>query len=396
MNSLLVAFFVIGNVVGSGFFYMPSILAPLGMGMLFSWLISGVIAIVFALIFGRLYVIFPQHNLLGDYFSHHTIRRGISLLYWLSCIIGNTGLVMVIASCFNLPHLYTELFIIVLLTEMNLRFRAKFIEKFGVILTISKFVILIGMPIIFLFMKPYVFKVPPFSGNLKTICLVGISSFWSFLGIESAGVFGSGESARKGLIYGVLACCVLYVVTSIIILGCVPKDTLINAGMPFGSFASVFLGDAVKPYINFVIALTAFGALHGWVAATSKIALLGAKTGNFGKLFEKSTKSDVSFWGLIISSIISALIVLGVSNFEAYKQFSIVADLCVFWTFLIYFACALHLFLNADRKNDKIVAFLGMFLVLISLLADIKLSLIALGCYALVFGYCFLFPRKTY
>ena len=97
-NSALVAFFVVGNIIGSGFFLMPSILAPVGLNLLGAWGVSFLIAFLFAFIFGGLYEKFPDKKALSEYFHKDHNRKTIAFLYWVSCIVGNAGLLIVISA----------------------------------------------------------------------------------------------------------------------------------------------------------------------------------------------------------------------------------------------------------------------------------------------------------
>ena len=101
-NSILwTAFFVIGNIIGSGFFMMPGILAPIGVNMLFSWMIASAVAIILGYIFGQLYLIFPKSNVISDYFDDPILKKTIASIYWVSCIIGNTGLIVIVIASLN-------------------------------------------------------------------------------------------------------------------------------------------------------------------------------------------------------------------------------------------------------------------------------------------------------
>lgn len=365
--SNLVMFFVIGNIIGSGFFSVPAILAPIGLNLFYSWTITCSMAIIFALIFGRLYLAFPSASALSDYFISVPVRKLVAVFYWISCLIGNAGLLVILVQSLALPVSFIVLGLVVMLilTIINDRLQAETIAKIEIFLTISKFSILIGLPLLTILLKPTLFTLPAPAGSISKITSIGITSFWAFIGIESAAMFGSGSDAKRGLMKGVIACAILYVVTSLIVVGVVGQEAV--GVQPFALLAEKFLGSQWKMVASIIVALTCLGALHGWVATTSKLTLVYAKSDLFPVTFLKKSPSGISFWGLWISSFATLLIFMLAGCMHVERQFSFIADLCVQLTLIIYAFCSYALF-KKGAFSDKIMASLGILCVVLSTL----------------------------
>ena len=223
------------------------------------------------------------------------------------------------------------------------------------------------MPLLFVFLKPSMFKIPEFLGTKQEVLSIGVSSFWAFLGLETAGVFGSGKSAKRGLIFGVVACAFLYIMTSLIIVGSVDKSILEKSSIPFGDFSRAFFSnDSWLPLVRLIISITGMGALHGWIATTAKFASECAQSGTFPSIFKAKLKSGVSKAGLYISSALTFLVFISVSHLQVQEQFNFIADLTIFSIFLIFTSCAYCLFRESDSLFNKVISVLGVLAILCS------------------------------
>lgn len=389
-SQFIVALFVIGNLVGSGFFMLPTLLAPIGGNLITSWAIAGTMAIMFAMMFGRLYMLFPNSSVMSDYFETPLVKRAIGIVYWISCIIGNAGVLIVIVGSLNVTNpLLVGSLLMLFLTLANGMLAYENVARIEVILTILKFTILLALPVSLVIFKPDLFAMPSASGSKLQIASTAISCFWAFLGIETAGVFGSGKSAKRGLLIGVLACICLYVLTSLLIVGSVSKSELMASSMPFALFMNKIFGSGFDRYISFIIAFTAFGALYGWVAATSKMSLLFAETKVFPEKFLKKARSKTSNLGLWISSIATFLIFLSVSDMDISSQFSFVIDITVYLTFVLFALCSSVLIKRAEVKSDYFIGAFCILAVLVTLAFDYVMTMIALAILATTSAYLF-------
>lgn len=396
MNSTLtVMFFVIGNLIGSGFFMMPALLAPIGSNLIYSWSFAFAIALVFSLIFGRLCVLYPKSSVLSDYFKNDIFQKTIAIVYWVACIIGNVGLLVVVISSLNLSIniVFLGFVIISILTIANHFFNYNTIARIEILLTVLKFSILLIFPLVFLFLKPDMFVIPEFKGDALQVSKLGISCFWAFLGIETAAIFGSGKSARNGLLLGIFVCSVLYIFSTLFVVGSVDAVELALSASPFSLVVNNFFQSNVyQSYIGFLIAFTSFGALYGWIAATGKMSLAYSKSNVFGKMFLKESTSKNSVVGLWMSSFITFILFALISNIDLKSQFLLIADLCVYITFLIYLFCSFALLKISKNFLDYVFSILGILSVFLIFFFDLKMTLISL--LIMVFVFVFLYATK--
>ncbi len=384
-SSFIVALFVIGNIVGSGFFMLPAKLAPLGINLVYSWAIAGGMATVFAIMFGSLCMLFPKSSVLSDYFNNPIFKKLVAIVYWISCIFGNTSLLVVIVASLNFSNpVLVGAIIMSLLTIANGAVRYSVVARIEVLLTVIKFFILAGLPISLFIINRDVFSLPVAQGTQSDVFTIGISCMWAFLGIETASIFGSGVAARRGLLIGVISCTLLYVISSLLVVGSAPADELANSSMPFALLIRQFFGVGAEKYLGFLIAFTSFGALYGWVAATSKMGLAYAETNIFPKAFLKKANSDTSFLGLLVSSLASFAIFVCLSGMNINKQFNFTADLCVYITLAIYAFCGYVLLRNSKKIFHYFIGLFSILSVVVSFVFNLEMAFFALATMILV------------
>ena len=92
---------VIGNMIGAGIFMLPTSLAVYGSISIFGWFISGIMALVIAIIFRRLSLRYPGES--GPfYYTKKSFGEFIGFFviwgYWISILLVNASLAIAITS----------------------------------------------------------------------------------------------------------------------------------------------------------------------------------------------------------------------------------------------------------------------------------------------------------
>lgn len=393
-STLTVTFFVIGNLVGAGFFLMPTSVAVLGFNLVWSWLIGAFIAFIFALIFGKLYVLYPGSRDLSDYFEDFDLKRSIAFLYWIGIVVGNViVLTMAVAALKVCSFSYSLILgggLIVLLSFGNYFFTEEDVAVIESFLSFLKFSLLLFIPIVIFISNPTQLSIPVAAGSIVDVLRVGLLSFWSFMGIETAGVFGSGKAARNGLLIGIFACFSLYVLSCFLIVGSVPVSLLIGGQeLPLVYLVKFSKFSALSSCIGYLIAFTSIASLYGWFATSSKIALTFAKSGLFPRFFLKVTKSHSSFWGLWGSAFLTFIIFAITSCFNVSQQFELIADFCVNISLIIFALCANVLYIKSDSFIDIALSLIGMIFVIVLLSMNFLFSLFSV----FLFVFCYHISR---
>jgi basic amino acid/polyamine antiporter, APA family len=328
---------VIGNMVGSGVFGLPSSLAATGPISLVAWVITGAGAILLALVFANLGRAYPQtggpyafaRRAFGDFAGFWTAWG-----YWIAAWAGNAAIATIFVSYASVfwPSLGTNnalafalgLSVIWVLTLAN----CAGVRESGVIqlvTTVLKFVPLLLIGVIGLFsMRSGNFT--PFDpghttlvGHWHAITFAATLTLWAFLGLESATI--PAEEVRnpertlpRATIFGTVATTVMYVIATVAVMGVIPSATLADSNAPFADAARAMWGGSVlgvspSKLIAAIAMISTFGALNGWILIQGRIPLAAAQDRLFPKQFALVSGSRrTPVVGLVASSVLLSVL----------------------------------------------------------------------------------------
>lgn len=320
---------VVGNMIGSGIFLLPAALAAYGGISLLGWLCSAVGAILMALVFGELGRVAPRTT--GGPYAYTRISLGefpaylVAWTYWISIWCTNAAIAVALVSYLSVfipilaespfAAIITGLSVIWFLTWTNSK-RIKTVGFVQLITTILKLIplVLIGILGIFYIQFDH-FPAFNLSGqsNLSALTTVTMLTFFAFLGMESASISGSkiknaGTTIRNSTIAGTLVTVVVYLLSSVVIMGILPAEMLATSNAPFADAAAVFWGTSAKYIVAAGAIISTFGALNGWILIQGQIPMSAAQDKLFPKIFSKLNANDSPAIGIIMSSILASLL----------------------------------------------------------------------------------------
>jgi arginine:agmatine antiporter len=340
---------VAGNMIGAGIFMMPTIMASIGGISTLGWLVTAPGAFIMGYMFARLARAHPvaggpyayARQALGDFAGFQC-----NLLYWFSNVVANiaiatsmTGYLTVFLPFLKHPYLAAccTISLIWLSAGLNMigpRLVTRF-ETWTTILGIGPiaFVGIVG----WYFFDPAVFAVGwnPAGTSPPTAIASAVSiMFWSFMGVESASVAAGfvenpERNVARATMGGVMIAAVVYVLSTIAIMGIMPNDQLRHSTAPFADAALLALGPTGAVLITICAIVKASGCLGGWTLINAETALATARDGLFPVLFAKTDSRGVPIRGLVIVSILMSSIVLLTISPTVGDAFAVLADMAV-------------------------------------------------------------------
>ena len=355
---------VIGNLVGSGAYLLPSTLSKIGSISLLAWIFTCMGAIAMALVFGRLATAIPKtggpyayaKKGFGDFIGFQT-----SFCYWVSCWIGNTAIL--VASIGYLKFFFpglanpkvsfiTALCILWVITFINIRGinYVGFIQSVTVILKLIPIavIILLGWSYFnpeFLFQSVNVTK--PQISNLSAVSLAATLTLWGFIGLESATVpAGSVKKPEiniaRATVIGTIFVAIIYILSTSIVMGMIPNAQLQTSTAPFADAAKIMFGHIGGCIIAIGAIISCLGALNGWILLQGQIALGAAEDGlfPFAKFFAKKNKNDVPANATIVTSVLISFLLLGTMSPNLVDQFDFIILLATSIALFMYFYVA--------------------------------------------------------
>lgn len=321
---------VIGNMIGAGVFLMPSALASYGGISLVGWVFSAGGAIFLALLFGKLSKMMPT----GDGGPYAYTRKGFGdfpgfLVAWgylISTLATNATIAVSFVGAMSLffpvlgtsapAAVVTALSSIWLLTWINtLGVRAG--GKVQLITTLLKLapLFLIALGGLF-FIKLEYFQPFNLSGlsSFEAVTATAAMTLFAFLGVECATIpSGAVEDPEKTIpratLIGTVITTVVYIFGTISVLGAVPPSVLQTSLTPFADAAAVMFGESSKYWVGAGVAISAFGALNGWILIQGQVPYAIAKDKLFPSVFAKENKKGAPAMGIVISSLFVSLLV---------------------------------------------------------------------------------------
>jgi basic amino acid/polyamine antiporter, APA family len=322
---------VMGNMIGSGIFLLPASLAPFGSVSLIGWLVSACGALLLALVFARLARLDPAAG--GPYAY---TRRAFGDLagfivawgYWIS--MWSTLAALAVAFVGYLGPFFPDLVrtpalaaitataTVWLLIAVNIA-GVRHAGWMQAVTTVLKIVPLVGVGLVGLFyLNPAHFAMP--QGGARALAAsvpaVVTLTLWAFLGLESATVpSGSIEDPARTIpratIVGTLLTAVIYIGSSVAVLGLVSADALGRSTAPFADAARILGGNAAAQGVALGAALSCFGALNGWVLLVGQLPMTVAHDGLFPAVFARMSRRGTPAAGLLIAgALASALIAI--------------------------------------------------------------------------------------
>ncbi len=347
---------VCGNMIGSGVFLLPASLALYGGISVVGWLVTATGALVLALVFARLSRAVPK---VGGPYAY--TRRGfgdfagflVAWGYWISICAGNAAIAVAFVSYLTVfwPALARNsalaatmaLFSIWLLTWVNATGvrRAGFVQ---LVTTVLKLIPLVEIGTLgFLafnadhFVPFNVSGEPALSAVSATVAL----TLWAFLGLESAtipadDVRDPSRTIPRATIIGTLLTAVVYILSSVAVMGIIPPSSLAASTAPFADAAGTLWGSWARYVVGAGAAIACFGALNGWILIQGQLPFAVARDRLFPAIFGRASKHGTPVSGLVLSSVLVTVLVLTNYTKALVEQFTFIILLATLTTLVPY------------------------------------------------------------
>ena len=362
---------VVGNMIGSGVFLLPSTLAIYGGISIVGWLISTVGAFTLAILFSYLSKAMPSvggpyaytREGLGD-FAAFLVAWG----YWISIWCGNAAITVAFVSYLNVffPILATNSLAAVSvglsaiwgLTWVNSR-GIKTAGHVQLITTILKLAPLSMMAVFGLFYVDW-HNFIPFNRsqetNLRAIASTATLTLWAYLGMESATVPANNvenpeKTIPKATLFGTAITAFVYIFGTIAVMGLIPADVLKNSGAPYADSAAIIWGETARKIMALGAIIATFGALNGWILMQGQVPFAMSKDKLFPSVFGKVNSNGVPISGIIISSILLSIIMTMNFSKTLVEQFKFMILLSTLTVLIPYLFSAASFILIMKKQN---------------------------------------------
>ncbi|MDB5440963.1 MAG: amino acid permease [Caulobacteraceae bacterium] len=369
---------VAGNMIGSGVYLLPATLGTVGSISLISWLIASAGAIMLALVFGVLGVLRPKADGVVDYAGqalHPALGHLSWFAYWLNLWVGTSAIAVAAVGYLGFfipalkaptPALIATLVAVWLMSLANL-IGPRLVARIGgatLVLGLAPIVLATGVG--FIAFDSRIFETSwNVSGRPDTVAFTAAVApvFWAFLGLESANVAAQViDNPRRNLpiatVGGVVLAAVVYIAASVAIMGLVPARDLAASGAPFADAIRHVAGPLAAALVAFCAFSKASGTLGGWILLTAETGRAGAAAGFLPRFVSGTAGRPRPGRDIAVAAILMTLATLASASPTLGGQFSILINVSVILSMILYLLCALSL-AALSREIERPILRLG-------------------------------------
>lgn len=368
---------VIGNTIGTGIFLIPAALAPYGWNALYGWGLTIGGALCLAYVFAALARVMPEAGGPYDYISSaFGPMAGFFVMwsYWISQWVTNAAIGIGLISYLSpfAPGFFQRpavgpLFaigMVILMTGVALRgVRASgFIQITTTILKVVPLVAVILVAIVVLAgpdgSTATTANVAQMPIGAAAIAGAAALALWPMQGFEAgcvpAGrVINPGRTIARATMIGTLFVGIVYILVTLAVFLLLPSSVAVQSSAPLADLMSQVWGSAAGKIVAAFAAISALGALNGWVLLQAEVQLLLAERGVFPKLFARVNSAGMPVYAQVLGCSLSVALIAMNLNSGMLQIYSFIILLATVATLVLYLAAALTMLALIKRGQAK-------------------------------------------
>jgi APA family basic amino acid/polyamine antiporter len=353
---------VVGNIIGSGVYLLPASLAPYGGNSLVAWLFTATGAMLLAVVFASLSRAFPKDG--GPYVYTRAAFGELAGFvvawgYWVSVWVGNaaiaTGAVSYtsavapwIAAVPGASAMVT-IAVVWILTLVNC-YGVRAAGWVQAVTTVLKLLPLLAVALVggFFVRREILASFAEVPLTLDGTTAAATLTLWAMLGLESATVPADKvkdpeRTIPRATIIGTVVTALFCSLACSLVLLVVPASTLAASNAPFADAARVFWGEGASTLVALFAAVSAYGALNGWILLQGELPFAMARDGVFPRAFARESARHTPVFALVTTSVLVTFLVLANFHGSVIQVFTFMVLLATSANLVAYLVCSLSL-----------------------------------------------------
>ncbi|HEX6791362.1 MAG TPA: amino acid permease [Candidatus Krumholzibacteria bacterium] len=354
---------VIGNIIGSGIFLLPSSLAPYGKFALAAWVFTSLGAISIALVFARLARMLPKEG--GPYAYVRTAYGDfpgfwIAWGYWIGLWSGVAAIAVAFGSYLRviIPALEGNtigcglaaigaVWVLGIVNARGIRAASR-VQTFTVIIKLMPLVAIATIGLAWLHPEHIDSARPATTHGFGAVSAAAALTLWALLGLESAtipadAVRDPDRTIPRATVIGTVVSALVYIASTVAVMGAVPGDVLVTSQAPFADAARHMWGDWAYYAVGIGAIVSCFGALNGWILLAADFPRAAARDGLFPARFADTNARGVAVFSLVVAVVLVTVLLAfnysGTRNLTSIFNFAIL--LSTLATLIPYVFCAI-------------------------------------------------------
>lgn len=349
---------VMGNVIGAGVFLLPQALAPLGTNAIYGWGLTIAGAMCVAWVLAQL-----SRRMQGGPYAYVRAASGdlpaflVMWAYWIS--IWTAVPAIAIAAVSYLSSIFPALgapivapvattAAVWILTFVNMR-GARTAGWVQLVTTALKILPLIAVAVVAAVLfgggdqSATMADVPVSPGAIASAAALSV---FAMIGFEAATLpAGKIRDPQRivplATIAGTAAVGLIYIAAFASILFLLPTAVIANSAAPFADAIVPALGMAAGTAVAVFAAISALGALNGWILCSGEVPLTLARNGVFPRWFAATTGPGTPVRAQFLSSLLATLLIASNYSRTLASLFTFMLLISTVATLFLYLACTL-------------------------------------------------------
>jgi arginine:agmatine antiporter len=158
------------------------------------------------------------------------------------------------------------------------------------------------------------------------------------------------RNVPRATIGGIVLAGVVYLFSSVLMMGIVPAEQLATSGAPFALVAGEMFGPWAIPVIALAAGLKATGTLGGWMQVSGESGARAAHRGFLPAIFGRMRANGSAAWGLFIVCLAMTAIAALTLTPDVASQFEVIVNMVVTLIVMADIAAGLSLLLGTPAK----------------------------------------------
>ena len=317
---------VIGGVIGSGIFYLPIALAPLGGSVPIGWLISGIGIMAMAYCASR--IVSPDGGGLQAYVEHE-LGPGVGFIVtwmtWCSTWVGTPAVALAASAALGtavplvaqhlvvMAFLFTTIFALINLRGIRATGEVAIVTVLVKILPLAAVIAIAailgasGGPV-------HPINVPPPTfGNIATasaLCLFALTGF-EFAMSPVGKIREPEKNLARSLLFGLAAIAALYLVVTLSLSLIMPNSAIAKSIAPFPEAIGTYWGGTAAVLAAAAMGISALGTLNAALLAVGEMLYSMALRRDMPAIFDRTNRYNAPYMaqlaGVLLGFILLAL-----------------------------------------------------------------------------------------
>ena len=370
---------VIGGVVGSGIFYLPIALAPLGGSVPIGWLISGIGIMAMAYCSSR--IVSPDGGGLQAYVEHE-LGPGVGFIVtwmtWCSTWVGipavalaasaalGTAFPLVAEHLVIMAFLFTTIFALINLRGIRATGEVAIVT---VLVKILPLVAVVAIAAILLGSGGPVNAIdvpPPTFGNIASasaLCLFALTGF-EFAMSPVGKIREPEKNLARALLFGLAGIAIVYMFVTTSLSLIMPNSAIAKSIAPFPQAIGTYWGGTAALLAAAAMGISALGTLNAALLAVGEMLYSMALRRDMPAIFDRTNRYNAPYMAQL-AGVTLGFILLGLNAAKGTTQlFTFITLLATDAVLYLYSAAAIAAAIKDRKPLTTIAAAIGLIFVL--------------------------------